>query len=113
MVYEFILPIPPANNRYYRHARGRTYLSAEGKAYKQEIKLLARPIMLKGPLRIEVEIHPRDNRKRDIDGYQKGLFDALTFAGIWEDDSQVDEMEFVRGENNKGNPHLKIKIFKI
>ena len=112
-MYELTLPIPPANNRYYRHARGRTYLSAEGKAYKRAVNLLARPIMLKGSLRIEVEIHSRDNRRRDIDGYPKGLFDALTNAGVWEDDSQVDEMEFVRGENNKINPHLKVKIFKI
>jgi Holliday junction resolvase RusA-like endonuclease len=28
----------------------------------------------------------------DIDNYNKALFDALTHAGIWEDDSQVKRM---------------------
>jgi Holliday junction resolvase RusA-like endonuclease len=35
---------------------------------------------------------PPDARRRDIDNYNKALFDALTHAGIWEDDSQVQRM---------------------
>jgi crossover junction endodeoxyribonuclease RusA len=35
---------------------------------------------------------PPDARRRDIDNYNKALFDALTHAGIWEDDSQVKRM---------------------
>ncbi|MGP1938918.1 RusA family crossover junction endodeoxyribonuclease, partial [Citrobacter freundii] len=29
---------------------------------------------------------------RDIDNYNKALFDALTHAGVWEDDSQIKRM---------------------
>jgi crossover junction endodeoxyribonuclease RusA len=36
-------------------------------------------------------LYPPDAR-RDIDNYNKALFDALTHAGIWEDDSQVKRM---------------------
>ena len=34
----------------------------------------------------------RVNRIRDLDNYNKALFDALTHAGVWEDDSQGKRM---------------------
>ncbi|HCK1083327.1 TPA: RusA family crossover junction endodeoxyribonuclease [Escherichia coli] len=33
-----------------------------------------------------------NNRIRDLDNYNKALFDALTHAGVWEDDRQVKRM---------------------
>jgi crossover junction endodeoxyribonuclease RusA len=41
---------------------------------------------------VEILLFPPDARRRDIDNYNKALFDALTHAGIWEDDSQVKRM---------------------
>ena len=35
---------------------------------------------------------PPDNRIRDLDNYNKALFDALTHTGVWEDDRQVKRM---------------------
>ncbi|EHH4631919.1 RusA family crossover junction endodeoxyribonuclease [Escherichia coli] len=32
------------------------------------------------------------NRIRDLDNYNKALFDVLTHVGVWEDDSQVKRM---------------------
>lgn len=32
------------------------------------------------------------DRIRDLDNYNKALFDALTHAGVWEDDRQVKRM---------------------
>jgi hypothetical protein len=31
---------------------------------------------------VEILLYPPDNRRRDIDNYTKGLFDALTHAGV-------------------------------
>ena len=44
------------------------------------------------PAAVEIILYPPDARRRDIDNYNKALFDALTHAGIWEDDSQVKRM---------------------
>ena len=37
-------------------------------------------------------LYPPDARRRDIDNYNKALCDALTHAGVWEDDSQAKRM---------------------
>ena len=41
---------------------------------------------------VEITLYPPDARRRDIDNYNKALFDALTHAGVWEDDSQIKRM---------------------
>jgi crossover junction endodeoxyribonuclease RusA len=47
-------------------------------------------------LRVEIEAWPPDKRKRDLDNILKSLLDALTYAGIWEDDSQIDDLRIYR-----------------
>jgi crossover junction endodeoxyribonuclease RusA len=42
-----------------------------------------------GALSVEVEVHPPDNRRRDIDNVQKALLDALQHGGAYADDSQI------------------------
>jgi len=45
---------------------------------------------LKGSLEVKVVLCPPDRRRRDEDNFAgKALFDALTHAGVWEDDSQI------------------------
>nr|WP_246877229.1 RusA family crossover junction endodeoxyribonuclease [Pantoea ananatis] len=34
-------------------------------------------------------LYPLDKRNRDLDNYQKTLFDSLTHAGVWVDDRQI------------------------
>lgn len=51
----------------------------------------------KQPVRIDIELRPPDRRKRDIDNNLKPILDSLTFAGVWDDDSRVDEMTVSRG----------------
>jgi crossover junction endodeoxyribonuclease RusA len=98
-----ILPFPPSVNTYWRapnkgplagrhliSAAGRKYQSAACAAIIEQLRRLPKPTT--APAAVEIILYPPDARRRDIDNYNKALFDALTHAGIWEDDSQVKRM---------------------
>jgi len=77
--------------------KGREYrLAVEDKMYDYDYKTLC------GKVRVEITLYPPDKRKRDLDNYLKGVLDALTHVGIWEDDSQIDELTIKRGIIVKG-----------
>ena len=44
---------------------------------------------MKGPLALVTDVHPPDNRRRDLDNTQKALLDAMQHGGAYEDDSQI------------------------
>lgn len=52
---------------------------------------------------------PPDARRRDIDNYNKALFDALTHAGIWEDDSRAENAGGVGPKVPGGRVEISIK----
>lgn len=87
------LPYPISSNRYWRSARGRVFVSAEAKAYKQEVALIARTAGIREPASISaialiVKLIPKTRRCLDLDNALKIAIDAL--KGIaFEDDSQV------------------------
>ncbi|TGC25851.1 crossover junction endodeoxyribonuclease RusA [Escherichia sp. E1130] len=111
--YRLSLPWPPSNNRYYRHNRGRTHISAEGLAYRDNVALIIKNAMLDiglaTPVKILVECHMPDSRRRDLDNLQKAAFDALTKSRFWLDDQQVDYYSMKRMPVFKGGkPELII-----
>ena len=61
--YSITLPWPPSNNRYYRHNRGRTHVSAEGQAYRANVARIIKNAMLDiglaMPVKIRIECHCR------------------------------------------------------
>lgn len=60
------------------------------------------PKMGQKRLQMQVTLYPRDRRKQDIDNRIKALWDALTDAGVFDDDEQIDILIVQRGEIKKG-----------
>lgn len=101
------LPWPPTINSYYKMTRmGQRYLDRSVREFRskvaESINEQAPGLKLDYPLFMEVYLFMPDKRKRDVDNYMKGLLDSLTEAGLWEDDSLVDQLHIYRGELVKG-----------
>lgn len=98
-----VLPFPPSVNTYWRAPNkgplaGRHLVSADGRKFQsaacaaiiEQLRRLPKPSTEQAA--VEITLYPPDARRRDLDNYNKALFDALTHAGVWEDDSQVKRM---------------------
>lgn len=107
-----VLPFPPSVNTYWRSPnkgplKGKHMVSEKGREYK--VNVLATvleafrgyPKPERGELSVYVMLHSPDKRRRDIDNYCKAIFDALTSAGIWIDDSQIKKMSVEWGAQQK------------
>lgn len=94
---KLILPFPPSNNQYYRYVGpGKTTISERGRKYKQSVvEHLERTgkagLLINYPVVLRIELHLPDERRRDVDNYDKGLLDSLTNAKFWADDELVQE----------------------
>jgi Holliday junction resolvase RusA-like endonuclease len=105
LVLTLVLPYPPSLNSLYPTGRdGRRHLSAAGRAYKHAVAEAVRvqtqgmALPLTGRLVVSVRFCPPDHRVRDImDNPQKCLWDALQAAGVYVNDSQIDEGHVLRG----------------
>lgn len=115
--YQFELPFPPSVNGYWRAFRGRQIISKAGRQYRKrlieevsELGLLNESIDCR--LSVYISMYPPCKRKRDVDNYLKATLDALTHAGFWVDDEQIDRLCISRKEKAKGGK-LSITVRKI
>ena len=89
------LPFPPSVNTYWRHPTtgklaGRHLISEKGRAYRAAVAgLLSGQTKINGRVKIDIIAHAPDNRRRDLDNLIKAIFDAITHAGLIDDDSDI------------------------
>jgi crossover junction endodeoxyribonuclease RusA len=115
---KFELPFPPSVNHYWRHRvigrHASVYISADGMDFRREVVKAMQGLGYKLVSRLNVKIYlfPPDRRNRDLDNYAKGTLDALTHAGVWLDDGQIDELTIIRKERIKGGKMI-VEISEI
>lgn len=104
----FELPFPPSINGYWRCVGGQNRLSKKGREFRSSavLALKCSKYMPKAPvegrLSVTIYLHCPTKRKYDIDNFAKAILDSLTYAGVWEDDEQVDRLLINRGVVKKG-----------
>jgi crossover junction endodeoxyribonuclease RusA len=57
-------------------------------------------------VRVWVEVHFGDARRRDLDNLSKSMLDAMTKSGAWEDDEQIDDLRITRKEIDRDDPRV-------
>ena len=101
---EITLPFPPSTNTYWRHLSkgklaGRTLISEKGREYRRLVTQLvaAEPRgQMTGRLAVHIDAYPPDRRRRDLDNLLKSLQDSMQHAGLYADDSQIDDLRIRR-----------------
>lgn len=103
-----VLPIGPSANRYWRVFRNMVVVSAEAKAYKQQVKIIGlqqRVRSLGGPIAVTIKVF-RPAKMRDLDNNLKVIMDALQGV-LFDNDSQIVEIHAFRYDD-KLNPRVEI-----
>ncbi|MGL5703615.1 MAG: RusA family crossover junction endodeoxyribonuclease [Cetobacterium sp.] len=105
--YDFTMPWPPTINHWHQPWRGRIIKGAKARKYESDAVAWLKSIGLNGErlandLRVKLTLHPPTNARYDIDNRTKGVFDSLSAADFWVDDSQVVELSIAKGEKVKG-----------
>lgn len=106
-----VLAYPPSLNTIWRAVVVRSaqqdghvakvLLSRAGRKYRkrvaEQVRQQGQPRLPDGArLVLTLEVSPPDRRARDLSNIPKALEDALTHAGVWADDSLIDELHIYR-----------------
>lgn len=111
------LPFPPTINHCYGQRKfGGKYLKPAGVLFKQMVADLVADEgakTLTGRVSLFAVAYMPDKRKRDLDNLLKLLQDALTSAGVYEDDSQIDDLHISRHYEVVKGGQVKVIVREI
>lgn len=101
-----VTPFPPSVNHLYGNGKGgRKYIKAAGVEYRAAVAEYVNRHKLVAPegrLSVAIDLYPPDRRRRDIDNSCKAALDALTHAGVYQDDCLIDELRITRMQVAQG-----------
>ena len=87
-----VRPFPKPRDGHYRYPKGAEDPKAAWKAWKFNVRLLARPQwgrgLIKGDIKIRVELYYMDWKIGDIDNIEGGIYDALETV-CYKDDKRI------------------------
>lgn len=118
---ELTLPYPPSVNTYWRSPNkgklaGRHLISVKGREYRKAVQDAVmeqmEPEEVQERLYVRLLVNVPDRRKRDLDNLTKAIFDAISHAGVWGDDEQIDHYEVIRGDRVPGGS-VRVTIVPI
>lgn len=119
----FVLPIPPSANHLWRNVQGRTVLSVKAREYRDTVERIIwlwkaqqtpadrtrLPLTIR--LAVSLVVIPATRRHQDLDNLFKATLDALTHAGLWKDDAQIDEIHAFRAPiKDPCNPRVLLTV---
>lgn len=97
---------------------GRVLLAADGREYRKAVRALAlfelgRETQIESRLAMTIHLTPPDKRRRDIDNSAKAVLDALMHAGVYRDDSQIDDLHLIRGPVRQNDGGVVVEITEL
>ena len=123
---EFDLPFPPTLNHAWRRVGAKTVLAKAQREYRQRVQralpwqelhddaapLAALALPLTGRLAVALRFYEPNRLKRDLDNLPKAALDALTHAGLWGDDSQIDCLMLARAGVSQERPRVVVRVWR-
>jgi crossover junction endodeoxyribonuclease RusA len=109
-------PFPPSLNHYWRHNRGRTHISAEGREYRNAVAWICKEDGIKcitNKLKVSIYVQRPDKRRRDLDNLIKVVLDAMQHGGVYVDDSQIEDLSIRWGPEIPGDSMMTVYIAEI
>lgn len=97
---------PPSTNSIWRYGK-RVHLAPAAVCFRDAVRIVmgearAKGFMpresLRGKLGVKLVFHQPNKQRRDLDNLLKATLDALTKAGLWQDDSQIERLDVSHGE---------------
>jgi Holliday junction resolvase RusA-like endonuclease len=120
---KLFLPWPISINAYWKSRvikingkpMSSTYVTERGKQFQKAvlaavIEQLGQHSPLQGRLCVTMRFYGPNARKYDISNFVKTTEDALTKAGVWADDEQIDEERLYRGPIDRVKPRVELEI---
>jgi Holliday junction resolvase RusA-like endonuclease len=96
-----------------RGGKGRLVTAAKYRSMKEAAQMLLisqwKGHALDVPVRLAIVLHAPTKQRYDIANRAKMLCDAMTGV-VFEDDSLIDDIRFVRGPIDRENPRAEIEI---